>query len=175
MRSTRTKQHSRWALSLGLIATGLIAVLSFVHEASAQDMDPRLAQNPGGSPRYENVEALVVPGKPTISLLFRHVIGLESPRVPFDGPPYLDQESIDLLRRWIEDGARDNNGMLAPMPNGGFVKLRGHLTGRWAIDGQAFDIAPGARIRDAVVGGRIEIRGNVQADGRILATRVRGR
>jgi len=117
---------------------------------------------------------VVVPGKPGLSLLLRHVRGIEEPRMPFDGPPFLTAEDLDLLERWIAVGARDAEGNPAPMPAGRELRLRGILTARWAIDGAPFD-ASGAEVRDVSVGAEAEVRGTVDATGALRAERVRGR
>lgn len=118
---------------------------------------------------------VVIPGNASASLMIRHVVGTEKPRMPFDGPPWLKDDEVDLLRRWINEGARDEAGKTSPVPVGREVRLEGTLTAEWAVDGVAFRVSGGARVRDVRVGGRVEVRATVQADGSLLATRVRGR
>lgn len=53
---------------------------------------------------------VVVPGAPCDSLLWQKV----SPgppfgaRMPFNGPPFLDEEALRIISDWIAEGARDN-------------------------------------------------------------------
>lgn len=118
---------------------------------------------------------VVIPGHPAASLLLRHITGAESPRMPFDGPPYLTAEETALVERWIRDGARDAQGRPGPVPVGEEVRLRGVLQSRWVVDGVAFRVGPGTEVRDAAVGGTVEVRGRIAADGSIAAERVRGK
>lgn len=118
---------------------------------------------------------VVIPGNPDASPLLRHVTGQESPRMPFDGPPYLNDGQISLIHRWIADGARDENGSPGPSPAGREVRLEGTLTAQWAVDGTPFRVSGGTEVRDARVGSRVEVRATVQSDGSLLAHRVRGR
>lgn len=46
----------------------------------------------------------VVPGRPESSLLMRAVQGIDMPRMPF-GRAALDQGQVEILERWIRDGA----------------------------------------------------------------------
>lgn len=117
----------------------------------------------------------VVPGNPAASELLRKVQGVSRPRMPFDGPPWLADEEIALLSRWIADGARSRDGKPAPLPVGAQVRLRGTLTAPGELDGAAFS-TPGTRIdKGPRVGGAVELRGTVQADGSIRAERLRAR
>lgn len=118
---------------------------------------------------------VVIPGNAAASLMVRHIIGSEKPRMPFDGPPWLDAADSNLITRWINDGARDDDGKRSPVPVGREVRFEGTLTAQWAVDGIPFRVQGGARIRDVRVGGRVEVRATIQADGSLLATRVRGR
>jgi uncharacterized membrane protein len=117
----------------------------------------------------------VIPRQPQASELLRRVRGLSRPRMPFDGPPWLSETEIDLIEQWISDGARDRAGKPAPIPVGASVRFRGILTGPEEIDGMPFD-GGGARIDKAPrVGSEAELRGSVQSDGSIRATRLRRR
>lgn len=119
---------------------------------------------------------VVVPGRPLHSELIRRVRGLSQPRMPFDGPPWLDEEEIALLGRWIADGARDAEGRPAPVPAGREVRYRGILTQRWAVDGAEVVVDGATRMRKLpAVGEPAEIRGVVLPDGRVRATRIRRR
>jgi len=119
--------------------------------------------------------AAVVPGVPRASELWRRVTGIARPRMPFDGPPYLDDAQIALLERWIAAGAPGPDGRKAPMPTGAEVRLHGRLTGRWSLDGLPLDVS-GARIRkNPRVGDYVEVRGHVGRDGSIRVERLRPR
>lgn len=119
---------------------------------------------------------VLLPGNPEMSEIWRRVSGLGLPRMPFDGPPWLPQEDIDLIRAWISDGARDRDGNPAPVPEGASVRLRGVMTAQDAIDGARFQVAPSTRIDDQPrVGSVFELRGTVLSDGSVLATRLRER
>ena len=84
---------------------------------------------------YESVvagrdRALVIPGNPDASKLVRRIRGQSLPRMPFDGPPYLTDAEIELITDWIEQGARNADGNIAPIPLGAKVRLGGRLTGK---------------------------------------------
>ncbi|MDB5904630.1 MAG: hypothetical protein JWM26_3508 [Betaproteobacteria bacterium] len=117
----------------------------------------------------------VVPGNPAASALLRRVKGLERPRMPFDGPPWLGDAEIALIERWIIDGARDRDGKPAPVPAGAQVRLRGTLTAPREIDGVPFSPEGARTERGLRTGASAELRGVVQPDGTIRATRVRPR
>ena len=118
----------------------------------------------------------VLPGRPEMSELWRRVAGLARPRMPLDGPPWLDEDDIRLIGDWIAQGARDDAGRPAPVPAGRRLRLRGILTGPDEIDGARFRTGPGTRIRKPPrIGGAAEMRGVVQPDGSVLATRLRRR
>lgn len=61
---------------------------------------------PDTSPRWR-----VLPGEPDSSYIVQK-ISSSSPkfgnRMPLDGPPYLSQDEINLIRQWIENGALNN-------------------------------------------------------------------
>lgn len=119
---------------------------------------------------------VVVPGNPLASEVFRRVAGLAEPRMPLDGPPFLDEGQIALLRDWIAGGAQDDAGQAAALPVGGEIRFRGILTSPDAIDGAAFVITVATRIDDRpATGQRAELRGRIMPDGTIEALRLRGR
>lgn len=119
---------------------------------------------------------VVLPGNPEMSELWRRVTGLADPRMPFDGPPWLPDEDIRLIRDWIAQGAPDAEGMMAPVPVGARVRLRGVLTGPAEIDGAAFRVDGATRLDDQPgIGDRAEMRGVVQPDGSVVAERLRDR
>jgi len=119
---------------------------------------------------------VVVPGQPLASELYRRVTGLAQPRMPFDGPPYLSADEIRVIGDWIAQGARDAEGRPAALPVGEAVRLTGALTDPWAVDGLALRVDSATRI-DKVprVGDRVEVRGVVDADGRVRVLRLRRR
>lgn len=119
--------------------------------------------------------ARVVPGRPEASELLRRVRGQARPRMPFDGPPYLDDADIALIERWIADGARDAQGRVAPVPVGAAVRLHGTLAGPAQLDALPLRAAAGARVDRAHIGGYVEVRGRVTSAGEIEVQRLRGR
>jgi len=119
---------------------------------------------------------VVLPGNPEMSAVWRHITGTASPRMPHDGPPWLDPDDIRLIRDWIAQGAKDADGTPAAIPTGAELRLRGVLTGPNAIDGATFTIDADTRIDDTpVLGAPAEMRGQVQPDGTVRATRFRDR
>jgi mono/diheme cytochrome c family protein len=130
---------------------------------------------------YEHVLAggerlVLIPGNPEASEIVRRIEGVAQPRMPFNGPPWLSEEQIAAIRAWIEQGAPDADGRPAPIPVGREVRYRGILTGPEEIDGIRFRITGGTRIDDRPsVGQEAELRGVVESDGGISATRLRDR
>lgn len=119
---------------------------------------------------------VVVPGAPLASELFRRVAGLSLPRMPFDGPPYLDEDQIAGIRQWIEDGAPGPDGSATPVPSGREIRLDGTLDGRWSLDGLALIVTDATRLDgDPRPGDRVEVRGVVTDEGGVRATRIRVR
>lgn len=119
---------------------------------------------------------VLIPGNPQGSEIIRRVEGLASPRMPFDGPPWLTAEEIALLRDWIAQGARGDDGTAAPVPVGRHLRMRGILTAPNEVDGAAFMADSATRRKDVpAVGGTVELHGRVAPDGGIVAERLRGR
>lgn len=119
---------------------------------------------------------VLVPGNPEMSEIWRKITGISSPRMPKDGPPYLSEDEIRLIRDWISQGAADANGEPAPIPAGREIRLRGILTARNAIDGAVFTVTPGTRIdKPPAVGDEAEVRAIIADDGSVRATRLRSR
>lgn len=55
--------------------------------------------------------ARVIPMDPDGSFLIRKLeatMPIEGGRMPADGPPYLQQATVDVIRQWILNGALDN-------------------------------------------------------------------
>lgn len=118
----------------------------------------------------------VLPGNAQASEIIRRVEGYSDPRMPLDGPPWLSEEETQLLRDWIDGGAKSTDGTPAAIPVGERVRMRGILTGRNEIDGAAFVVTGGTRIDDVPsIGGRAEVRGHIDANGDIIAERFRER
>jgi hypothetical protein len=54
---------------------------------------------------------LVVPGDPENSYLYQKLVGtsgIVGLRMPRNGPPYLTDGQIEVIERWIEEGAKNN-------------------------------------------------------------------
>ena len=118
----------------------------------------------------------VVPRNPGLSELIRRIEGKAQPRMPFDGPPWLDAEDMVLLRQWVEEGARNAKGEPMSVPAGGEVRFRGRMTDPSSIDGASFVLDNNTRIDDnPSVGDEIEIKGVVKGDGTVRANRLRKR
>lgn len=72
---------------------------------------------------YENIvrggdRVVVLPGNPDDSEIVRRVEGRAQPRMPLNGPPWLSDDQIRLIRQWIAQGAPDAEGNPAPVPVG---------------------------------------------------------
>jgi uncharacterized membrane protein len=118
----------------------------------------------------------VVPGNPAASELVRRIRGQALPRMPFDGPPYLPEEDIQLIEQWIRQGARDAEGNVAPSPAGARVRLHGTLTKTWELDGLPLGVDASTRIdKNPRPGDYVEVRGTVQEEGAVRASRIRQR
>ena len=118
----------------------------------------------------------IMPGNPAASELLRRVRGQAQPQMPFDGPPFLENEEIVLIERWIEEGARNSAGDVAPIPVAARVRLHGTLRTRWQLDDLQLNISPKTRVDgNPQSGDQVRIRGQVQADGSIRVDRVKAR
>jgi len=118
----------------------------------------------------------VLPGNPEMSEVWRRVVGHGQPRMPFDGPPWLEDADIQLIFDWIAQGAANSLGETAPIPAGRSVRLRGLMTSPNEIDGAAFQVDGTTRIDEQPpIGAAAELRGTVMSDGSVLATRLRSR
>ena len=119
--------------------------------------------------------AWVVPGSPGASELARRVRGLSRPAMPLNQPPLTD-EQIELIETWILEGARSALNEPAEPPAGTEVRLNGTLTSTWSLDELPLLVDEGTRIDDSPgVGTYVEVRGVLQPDGTVRATRIRPR
>ena len=167
----------------GQVTYDEVAVVFGRHCIECHSDNGRLDQPPEGLrlDQYSSILAggeriVLIPGNAQASEMIRRIEGLASPRMPFDGPPWLAPEEVALLRDWINGGALSDDGVAAPMPVGGQVRIRGILTGTAEIDGAGFDITASTRIDDRPrIGQAAEMRGRIAADGRIIAERLRDR
>ena len=112
----------------------------------------------------------------SLSELFRRILGQARPRMPFDGPPYLGDEEIELIRSWIAQGAANAEGVDAPLPAGAKVRLHGTLESGHRLDGLELEIASRTRIdKNPGAGDYVQIRGRLDAGGRVIVERLRRR
>ena len=140
----RSGQESVWLWMLGLLLTCALLVAAFLTRRRpddevhfSRDIRPILNQNcmpcHGGVRQKNGVsflfreEALgtaksgrrtIVPGKPNESELIARVTSSDpDARMPYHAPP-LSAQQIDLLRRWIKQGAKweDHWAFVAPKP-----------------------------------------------------------
>jgi len=120
--------------------------------------------------------ARVVPGNSNASELVRRIRGQARPRMPFDGPPYLTSDEIQLIEQWIDQGARDAEGNAATIPAGASVRLHGTLTRRWQLDGLELDVNSGTRIdKSPRRGDYVQVRGRLDENGKLRVKRIRRR
>lgn len=120
--------------------------------------------------------ARIVPGHSAASELVRRIRGQALPRMPFDGPPYLSEEQINLIVQWIDQGARSSDGTPAPLPVGAKVRLHGRLSSADKLDGLPLQIGSGTRLKKSPSpGDYVEVRGTVGEKGEILVERLRRR
>jgi len=120
--------------------------------------------------------ARVVPGHPAASELVRRIKGESLPRMPFDGPPFLNEAEIELITDWIEKGARNAEGTPAPLPVGARVRIQGRLSGQWQLDGLPLIVTGATRLdKDSRTGDYVEVRGRLDGAGAIVAERIKGR
>lgn len=120
--------------------------------------------------------ARVVPGIALASELFRRIEGYAKPRMPFNGPPYLNVDEIAKIAQWINDGARDAAGNPAPQISGARVRLHGTLTAQWQLDGLPLVVNPQTRLKkNPGTGSYVRVRGEISEDGSITVNRIRAR
>lgn len=120
--------------------------------------------------------ARVVPGSPGASELVRRIRGQARPRMPHDGPPFLDEREIALIVAWVEQGARDAQDKPAAMPRGAKLRLHGTLDDNWRLDGLALKVNAATRLEHSPqTGDYVQVRGRLLHDGSVLAERIRPR
>lgn len=118
----------------------------------------------------------VVPGNPEASELLRRIRGQALPRMPFDGPPFLTEDETALIEQWIADGAMDSAGLAAPLPAGSRVRLHGTLVSPKQLDDLPLVITRSTRLdKSPGPGDYVEVRGTLDADGRVIVDRMRPR
>jgi mono/diheme cytochrome c family protein len=123
-----------------------------------------------------NDRVRVVPGKPELSELIRRIRGHALPRMPFDGPPYLSENEIQLIETWIAQGARNVEGKVAPSPVGATVRLHGKLTTKWQLDDVNLNVDGQTRIhKSPKVGDYVEVRGYLDDALNLKVERLRRR
>ena len=119
--------------------------------------------------------ARVVPGNPAASELLRRIRGQARPRMPFDGPPYLDPEETRLIEDWIAQGARDARATAAALPVGAEVRLHGTLGSDGRLDGLPLVFGPRTRIDNPATGSYVQVRGKLDERGKVNVERIRPR
>jgi mono/diheme cytochrome c family protein len=120
--------------------------------------------------------ARIVPGHSDASEMVRRIRGQALPRMPMDGPPYLNSAGIRLIEDWIAAGACNEAGTPAAMPVGARLRLHGTLTGNAQLDGLLIDVGPHTRIdKSPRTGDYVEVRGRLNADGGVAVERLRRR
>jgi len=123
-----------------------------------------------------NDRVRVVPGNPNASELVRRIRGQSRPQMPFDGPPYLDEDEIRLIEDWITQGARNANGVKSPMPVGAKVRLHGRLGANRQLDGLDLIVGSGTRIKkNPRPGDYVQVRGRLDKNGNVQVERLRRR
>lgn len=89
-----------------LASTGVVA-----HPRFAKDIKPILSnsciQCHSGIDSYSNAAAKVTPGNPDTSLIYEHLTGKLQPQMPLGQNP-LSKDQIQIIKNWIQDGAKNN-------------------------------------------------------------------
>ena len=119
----------------------------------------------------------IVPGHPATSELVRRITGQSRPRMPYDGPPFLDEQEVNRIAAWVAGGARTPEGQPASYPLDQRLRLQGHLVDLWQLDGEVRLYLSHATRRDKVrgVGDYVEVRGRLLEDGAVAVERIRRR
>ncbi|WP_083491818.1 c-type cytochrome domain-containing protein [Pseudomonas taeanensis] len=120
--------------------------------------------------------ARVVPGSADSSELVRRIRGQAIPRMPYDGPPFLDEAEITLIINWINQGARDARGKPAKFPAGAKVRLHGRLGSNWQLDSLPLKVNAATRLEHSPrTGDYVQVRGRLMSDGALTIERIRPR
>lgn len=128
---------------------------------------------------YENIldstdRLRVVAGYPMTSELFRRISGISVPRMPFDGPPYLNENEIALIEQWIAQGAKNKDGIQKTPPIGAKLRLQGTLNAEQELDGTPLKISSSTRIdKNPRIGNYVEVRGVLNIGGVVDVERLR--
>lgn len=126
--------------------------------------------------RNSGERVALIPGNAGASEIVRRIRGQARPRMPFDGPPWLTPEEIELIARWIDAGAPDAQGQPSPVPVGRRLRMHGQLTGMWELDGTPLIVGPGARIKKRIgVGRQVRVEGSVGPRGEVIVSRIKKR
>jgi hypothetical protein len=88
----------------------------------------------------------------------------------------LSREEIALIEARIGQGARDTEGTPASAPVGARLRLHGTLSGRRSLDDLPLGVTGRTRIdKGPRPGDYVEVRGEMRADGTVVAERIRRR
>ena len=118
----------------------------------------------------------VVPGSADSSELVRRIRGQARPRMPYDGPPYLDEAEIALIVDWVNQGARDAQGKAASFPTGAKVRLHGRLGTNWQLDSLPLKVNASTRLEHSPrTGDYVQVRGRLMDDGALIIERIKAR
>lgn len=109
-------------------------------------------------------------------MVVRRIRGQSSPRMPFDGPPYLSSEEIRVIEDWVAQGAPDAQGRPAGVQAGAKVRIEGFLEPGWRLDGFRLIVTGSTRIdKSPRPGDYVEVRGRLDRQGNIRVERLRPR
>ena len=117
--------------------------------------------------------ARVVPGNALASELYLRIKGHARPRMPFNGP-YLSDTEINKVARWINDGARNADGIVAPDITGARIRIHGVLNKRWALNNLNLQVNSATRIKKKVgTGSYVRVRGRIGAKAEVIVDRIK--
>jgi len=118
----------------------------------------------------------VVPGRPQASELLRRIKGHARPRMPLDGPPFLDEPDIQLIEAWIAQGARDASGTAARIPAGARIRLHGVLGADGTLDGlDPGNLGAARPDKRPQRGDYVRLEGRLDEQGNVVTERLRRR
>jgi hypothetical protein len=96
--------------------------------------------------------------------------------MPYDGPPWLEPTTSELIETWIVQGARDAAGKPARATAGTRLRLHGTLDANGRLDGLVFSVPVGARIdKFPRPGDYVRLEGLLDASGKVVTERLRRR